>query len=409
MRKLAIALSVLVLMIVAVPAMAFEITPNNPIDNGNFAKSTASCDGKFLIGQSGQNNVEVYTHAGVYLNSFGAPSYQLSGFFGESLAVTPNCATAVVGAKGYDGTGAIFVFDWNASLGEYQFVVKKTAAGLVPGDDFGQSVAVTDDGQTAFGASYLKNKVSSFARSASWTEHVVSMPDLSASDYAGFALCVAGDDLGVGVPLQYNSGIPGALYVHRKNTGGAGNWGYVTKFTGLERLGYSCGGSGPRFISGAPLHNFDTLPPGSGAGQGQGVVVTFRRHVGGSYTVEHTFAPSLGFAECGTSVGISGINVMFGCPYADVGSVDDGKSNAFSRANGLGNWTSEFTLFDNDPQVLDRVGFSCAVGGGEGIAGAPFSGEVATNAGAAYYNTYSLVFADGFEYGDTLEWSSAVP
>ncbi len=68
--------------------------------------------------------------------------------FGDSVAVTPDGTTALIGASGRDSqTGAAYVFTRTRT--GWQQASELTAAGGASGDGFGDSVAVTADGATA--------------------------------------------------------------------------------------------------------------------------------------------------------------------------------------------------------------------------------------------------------------------
>ena len=129
--------------------------------------------------------------------SDGASSYH----FGRSVAVSGDGNTAVIGAIGVDeGRGSAYVFVRSGSSWTQQ--AKLTASDGASEDQFGWSVAVSGDGNTAVIGSYADDDGGDrsgsayvFSRSgSSWTQQAkLTASDRAANDYFGWSVAVSGD------------------------------------------------------------------------------------------------------------------------------------------------------------------------------------------------------------------------
>lgn len=137
--------------------------------------------------------------------------------FGQSVSISSDGNTAIVGAYLAAPDGASYVFIRSGSVWSEQAIIVSSDTGS-GGDWFGYSVSVSADGNTAIigaprestiatdsGAAYI------FTRSGStWTEQAkIQASDIEASDRFGYTVSISGDG---------NTAIVGAIY---EDTGAA--------------------------------------------------------------------------------------------------------------------------------------------------------------------------------------------
>ena len=109
----------------------------------------------------------------------------------------------------------------------------------------------------------------------------------------------------------------------------------------------------------------------------------------------------------GRSVAIHRNSIAIGGHTADT----FGAVWAFSRPEVFTPFAQVRKIVASDRQALDQFGWDVAVFGDWVVVGAPFrDGPVVQNDGAVYiYEVCEFLFCDGFESGDTTEWSSSSP
>jgi outer membrane protein assembly factor BamB len=158
------------------------------------------------------------------------------GFFGYSVSINGN--TAVVGSYG-KLPGAAYIFERNqGGAGNWGQVQRLTASDGVGGDQFGISVAISND-TVAVGANHGNRGTSGavyiFERNqggvANWEEvKELTADDPNLLDEFGISVAIDGDTLVVGAwALNLETG--GAAYIFERNQNGVEGWGQVQKIT----------------------------------------------------------------------------------------------------------------------------------------------------------------------------------
>ena len=180
--------------------------------------------------------------------------------FGRSVSIYAD--DVVIGAPDHynliAGNGAVYIFSRNqGGLGNWGQVKKlvSTDADEYNNDNFGQSVSISDDDilvgapRTApisnaynnYGAAYLFNRYQGGLNN--WGQ----VKKLEASDYsnnANFGCRVLLENDYAFIGAYYKNNYRGAAYLYERNTGGAGNWGNVTKLIAQDGQPMDCfGGS----------------------------------------------------------------------------------------------------------------------------------------------------------------------
>ena len=134
-----------------------------------------------------------------------ASDNQQGDHFGYSVAISGDGNTAIVGARGEGGTGAADLFTWSGTSWDEQDIIH--ASDKQAGDGFGNSVSISEDGNTAIvGANYEDAVVGTntitdtgaayiFTRSNSnWTEqNKIQASDKQAYDGFGGSVFISDD------------------------------------------------------------------------------------------------------------------------------------------------------------------------------------------------------------------------
>jgi hypothetical protein len=345
--------------------------------------------------------------------------------FGTSVAVSGDIV--VVGAFLADGgnvdTGAAYVFEkppggWSGSPTES---AKLTASDASENDQFGNAVAVSGDtvvvgasvGDSTFGSAYVfVEPVGGW--SGSLTEDAkLTASDGEEDDRLGFSVAIAGDTVVAGANRDNDA--TGAAYVFVEPTGG---WSgsltedaKLTAFDGEEDdfFGFSVAISNGTIVAGASANSL-----------GSGAAYVFVEPAGGwiGPLFENARLTTSGGSDgdfFGASVSISEGVVAVGAFLNDDAGIDTGAAYVFVEPVGgwSGSLSQDATLTASDAVPNDRFGRSVGISGDTVVVGAERNdGGGGANSGSAYVFDLDfepgIIFADGFESGDTSEWSSTV-
>ena len=309
--------------------------------------------------------------------------------FGYSVDV--DGSRAIVGAP-YDdngkgvNSGAAYIFEKNG-LGDWVQVAKLVVPDGDAADLFGESVAI--DGNTIIiGASKYAGKGAAFIFSdsgASWplVAKLLASDGLANDDF-GVSVDISGDFAIVGAP---NDDAPkvnqGSVYIFGKNTGGANNWGQVTKklandFDTNDNYGISVGIDGNVAVVGARYD--DDLGTNSGS--------AYVLDGGSAWSEIQKLTPADGAAGdyFGSSVAISGIHIIVGSYLDDYGAFNNAGSAYIFEEGGL-SWTEIAKLVPLDPAAADQFGISVSIESGIAVVGSHFDDDMGTNSGSAYVFT----------------------
>ena len=275
---------------------------------------------------------------------------------------------------------------------------KVMASDKTSGAKFGYAVATTrdlaivgapnDSLNTNSGSVYL------FARSQDGSNTWIQIkkilpPDGRASDAFGTAVGISGDTIVVGSPFNTSSITnAGAVYVFKRNLGGANQWGFEKKLVSTNSLandqfGSAVAISGDDVVVGAPLVDLGT--------QGDaGAAYVFERNLGGSNQwgfMKRLVSTNPFVADhFGSSVAISGDDVVVGAPLADLGTQSDaGAAYIFERnLGGANQWGMMKRLVSTNPFTSDQFGSAVAINGDSVIVGMPLADANGTDSGATY-------------------------
>ena len=246
---------------------------------------------------------------------------------------------------------------------------KLTAADGAPGDWFGRSVAISEDGNTVVVGSYRDDGHGSayvFVRSGgNWIQQAkLTASDGAGNDVFGFSVAVSGDTVVVGalwddIGPNFNQG---SAFVFVKPAGG---W---TDMTQTAKLTASDGAFGDQF--GIAVAAFgDTVVVGANGGGivpniPQGSTYVFVKPGGGwsnmTQTAELTASDGAASHDFGYSVAVFGGTVVVGASHALV--TGTGSAYVFVKpGGGWANMTQTAKLTASDGGEIDRFGESVAV------------------------------------------------
>jgi hypothetical protein len=244
-----------------------------------FAFSAAlSADGNVaIVGAKGRNSGQgaayIFTRSGTtwveraeLTDSSGGAHHD----FGYSVAISADGGTALVGARGKNtGRGAAFIFTGSGSSWSLQ--AELTASDGAAMDDFGISVALSDDGNTALVGAEGKNSAYVFTRNGtdwSQTEGALTPSDGEAGDHFGFSVALSADgDTALIGAIGKNSG-QGKAYLFTRSDSA---WGGEVELTAAD----GSAGDGFGVSVGLDANGATALIGASGRNDGQGAAYIF--------------------------------------------------------------------------------------------------------------------------------------
>ncbi len=289
--------------------------------------------------------------------------------FGFSLAI--NGDTLVVGVPTDDDvayiSGTAYVFERNVGgSNNWGFVKKLIASDSMEGDVFGNSVSISEDGNTIVvgarfedndgitnnsGAAYI------FERNAGGSNQWGEVKKLTAADRAnndqfGWSVSISGDTVAVGA--NGDDGGKGSAYLFGRNEGGSNQWGQVKKVTASDGL------VGDKFGDFLSLDQ-DTLAIGAlENASDQGAVYLFERSEGGpnqwGQVKKVTASDGVAADQFGNAVMISEDKLVVGAFHKN-GLV--GAAYLFERNEGGPNqWGQIAKVTASDGVAVDQFGSS---------------------------------------------------
>ena len=343
-----------------------------------------------------------------YVKMLFAGDTQIGAAFGSSVDVSGD--TIVVGAPGWDGRGAVYVFQRNQGGADNWGQRKRVDLPAVSaGDEFGASVAIRDDilavgspgdnipGLTDVGTVYV------FGRHQGGTSNWGFLDDFretvpASFDYFGQSLDVSEGRIAVGAPLADNEGnASGAAYIYGRITGLA-EWVLLETLPNAsgqanDRLGGSIALDGTLCVAGAIGENTHAFQSGAAlvfrdtGGDATNWILQATLTVGD--TENPVVMPDLVF---GDAVAIHGDVVAVGAPGHDNGAVTNGGAVYLFQQNQTHarGWGMLSRLLADGTTNGAQMGAAVALTDGFLFAGAPGADQGAqTDAG------YFFIFGTG--------------
>ncbi|MCK4785257.1 MAG: cadherin-like domain-containing protein [Desulfobacteraceae bacterium] len=388
-----------------------KIYASNPGDGDAFGSSVSISLNDVIVGAYSEDSYGTDAGAAYILsrdlggsNMWGertrinASDGQLGDRFGYSASIDGDYA--IVGAPAPFSTGVgpgdAYIFSRNQGGVENWGEVKKlTASDAEEDDNFGISVAINGDyavvgAYTEDTAAISAGAVYIFHRNQGGTDNWGEVKKIMASDAANYdnfgqSVSIDGDYLIVGASWDDTSvWDTGSAYIFNRNSGGADNWGQVTKLTA------STPGEGETFGYSVDIDNTYAIV-GAGAlgtaSNGFGSAYVFQRDLGGTdnwgEVTKLTGSDVAGYAQFGYSVALESDYAVIGAHYKDSNA---GAAYLFHRdQGGLDNWGEVEKLSGFDPGPYDHFGRSVDYGNGYVIVGAPWAILGTEKTGATYF------------------------
>ncbi|MCF7695940.1 FG-GAP repeat protein [Mycetohabitans sp. B2] len=301
-------------------------------------------------------------------------------YFGESVAISGDGQTVVVGAyfsdpDGLRYAGAAYVFTREGDKWTEQ--KKLTASDKAEDDYFGHSVAISDDGQTVVVGAYRSGPYAGGSKRAGaayvftregdkWTEQKkLTAKDKETSEYLGYSVAISGNGQTVVAGAFWNDpdGLTnaGAAYVFIQEDG---KWTEQEILTASDKakedqFGYSVAisGDGQTVVAGARYSKSNRVSAGA--------VYVFVRESSGWMQQEKLTASDKAQGDYfGESVAISGDGqtVVVGALVSDPdGLTDAGAAYVFTREGGK--WTEQKKMTALDKAEDYMFGISVAISG----------------------------------------------
>ncbi len=166
------------------------------------------------------------------------PSDGGNNSFGQSVDISGNGENVIIGAWGNFNNsscmGAAYIYKWNSGTSSWG-ETKITSSDRAIRDNFGYSVSISDDGQTALVGARGKNSSRGAAYiykwnsgTSSWGETKITPSDSSENDYFAQSVSISGDGQ-TAIIRGFRNNNPGVLYFYKWNSG-TSSWG-ETKIT----------------------------------------------------------------------------------------------------------------------------------------------------------------------------------
>ncbi|MBK6997281.1 MAG: HYR domain-containing protein [Lewinellaceae bacterium] len=263
-------------------------------------------------------------------------------------------------------------------------ITKLDAPGLLPGDNFGASVAIAG-GVAVVGSPLADDQIGNEGSVSIFYQNIanpdqwdfvkkITALDADASDHFGASVALDGDRLLVGANHDDESGTDaGAAYIFYQNHGGADQWGQVAKLLATtgntnDNFGVSVALDGEYAMVGA--NGVD------GLWQDAGAAYIFGRNQFGQDAwgqISKLRAAQSGQNDnFGASVAISGPWAFVGADRNDLKGADAGAAFAFYKnQNGISDsWGQRHVLLDYNGHAGARYGSGVAIDGGYAVVSA---------------------------------------
>jgi hypothetical protein len=322
--------------------------------------------------------------------------------FGYSVSLSSDGSTALIGAHGDDdkggSSGSAYIFTRDGSTWTEQ--AKLIASDGASDDQFGWSVSLSSDGNTALIGAYGDDDNGSISGSAyiftrdgsTWTEQAkLVASDGVSSDYFGISVSLSSDG-STALIGAYADDDPvrgadsGSAYIFTRN---GTTWTQQAKLTASDSAG------GDRFGRSVTLSSDGSTaligsPGDDDKGSASGSAYIFTRS-GTTWIEQAKLTASDGAIDdsFGLSVTLSsdGSTALIGAPYSDDKGGNSGSAYIFTRSGST--WTEQAKLVASDGAADDYFGWAVSLSsdGNTALIGAYWDDDKGTNSGAAYVFT----------------------
>lgn len=319
--------------------------------------------------------------------------------FGSAAAVDGD--VLVVGARSAVG-GEVVAYERSPSIvGPWTEVGRLQPPGLVFGDDFGSTVAVSGSTLVA-GTGRLASNHMAWVGERNLAGIFVGVTELmpALGPFGEVAdVAIQGDLAVVGDPSEL--GDRGAVYVFSRDLGGLDAWGELARLTASDasintEFGRSVALDGDVLVVGAPRK-----------GANRGAAYVFEGLTIGAITevMKLTANDAANGDEFGSDVDVDGETIVVGADSADAGVLRPyaGKAYVFERSLAP-SWGQSARLRPLRAEGYEAMGRSVAVGGDHVLVGAPFDTDACPFGYYYYYCEAGAVYRFDRDMGGPENW-----
>ena len=370
----------------------------NGSENANFGdKTDMSGDGNYAVvgarTQTGGGAAYVYTRSGSSWSHQKKLTASSSSEFGYAARINETGDTIIIGAMSDGNKGAAYVFVRSGTSWSQQ--QKLQPAGIDDGDQFGNAVDVSNDGNiiivghplddvggTNAGSAYI------FTRSGStWTQQAkLAASNATGGNQFGNSVAISGDGGTVIIGAYAKSSGTGSAYIF---TGSGSSW------TQRAEIAASDAATGQTFASSVTIDKDGNTAAVSSMDDADysnaGAVYVFTTTNGTSWSQQTKISSPNGSANDQFSTGVAGaVDISDGGYDIIVGAWQDtgnGAAYIFQRSGST--WTQKKRLVASDAASGDRFGWNVGISsdGSTGIVGATNDTFSASRDGTAYIFT----------------------
>ena len=388
-----------------------KLLPSDGAPIHHFGFSVSISGGNTLVGAHQDNGNGIrkgsayfyQSHSSVWSNTSAElvktlpASYSLNegDQYGYSVAVDGNYAVVGAPYTNDSDSGMVYLlfYDGNNWITQAQL----SASDGILNDNFGVSVSISgdnivvgayfdDDSGYNSGSVYVFTKPITGWINATETAKLIPS-DGAYTDYFGTSVSISGDNVVVGAYYDDDNGYSsGSAYVFSKPITGWANTTETAKLLASNGMandwfGYSVSISGDNVVVGAYGGN------NNGTHSGSAYVFT-KPLTGWANTTETAklLASDGAYMDYfGTSVSISGDNVIVGAHQDDDNGTNSGSAYIYTKpVSGWVNATETAKLLPTDGAIDDNFGYSVNISGDNVVVGAHLNDDNGTNSGSAY-------------------------
>ena len=345
-----------------------------------------------------------------------ASDAQASDRFGRLVSISSDGNTAIVGAL-YEDTGgadagAAYIFTKSGSSWSQQ--AKIQASDKEAGDEFGSSVSISGDGNTAIVGAYFEDTGATdrgsayvFVRSGTtWTQQAKLAPSVTQSSQR-FGIVSISSDGNTAVVGAYGENWPaGAVYI------------YIRSGTTWSQQARIAIGGGYFFGSSLSISG-DGLTLAVGVGQEPALYIFAKS---GTTWPQQAKITGIVFGSVGEGIGApvsissDGNTIIFGASREDTGATNAGSAYIFTRSGT--SWSEQAKIQASDKEANDYFGSSVSISsdGLTAIVGAGGEDTGGADAGAAYifkrsgstWSQQAKIQASDIAADDIFSWSVSI-
>ena len=322
-----------------------------------------------------------------------ASDAEATDHFGYSVSISSDGDTAIVGARYEDTTGtdagSAYIFTRSGTTWSQQ--AKIQASDAQASDQFGFSVSISSDGNTAIVGARAEDTTGSNAGSAyiftrsgtTWSQEAkIQASDAQTNDYFGQSVSISSDG-NTAIVAAYQEDTTGSAYIFTRS---GSTWSQQAKIQASDAeasdfFGWSVSISSDGNTAIVGAYGEDTTASSAGS------AYIFTRS-GSTWSqqakIQASDAEETDFFGWKVSISSDGNTAIVAAVYEDTGGASAGSAYIFTRSGST--WSQRDKIQASDPEANDQFGSSVSISsdGNTAIVGALGEDTTASSAGSAY-------------------------